>query len=179
MSPLVDPGCWRPLGDGRSAPAGSVTDTSLASRLVAYKRNVAGTYRSVPPGDIATSLPPGPYVVSEKIDGETWFLHCDGTTSTLLSPTGRAITGIPLTDEATTRLAGWSGLLAGELYAVCGDASGATPHDSRPRVFDLHAALGGGPDARTDRLRFAAFDILDDRGGPRAPSATPPQGIPP
>ena len=170
MSPLVDPARWRPFGDGRtssagrSAPAESVTDTSLASRLAAYKRNVAGTYRSLPPGDIATSLPAGPYVVSEKIDGETWFLESDGIATTLLSPTGRAITGVPLTDEANTLLDGWSGLLAGELYAVRGDTSSATPHADRSRVFDLHAALGGGANARTDRLRFAAFDILDDRG---------------
>ena len=30
------------------------------------------------------------------------------------------------------------------------------------RVFDLHAAMGGGALAQTDRLRFAAFDVLLD-----------------
>jgi transitional endoplasmic reticulum ATPase len=162
MTALTDPARWRPLGNGRSAPAGSVTDTSLASRLAAYKRNVAGTYRSVPPGDIANSIPAGPYVVSEKIDGETWFLHSDATATTLLSPRGRAITGVPLTDEASTLLDGWSGLLAGELYAVQSNTNEDRQPYERPRVFDLHAALGGGADARTDRLRFAAFDILRD-----------------
>ena len=164
MSPLVEPALWQPLGEGRAAPAGSVADSTLASRLATYKRNVAGAYRNLPPGDVATALPPGPYIVSEKVDGETWFLHRDGAATTLLSPTGRAITGVPLTDEADTLLADWSGLLAGELYAVREAVAGSAPRGSRPRVFDLHAALGGGADARTDRLRFAAFDILSDQG---------------
>ncbi len=78
----------------------------------------------------------------------------DPASRTLVSPTGKAITSVPLTNEADTLLAGWSGLLAGELYAA---------HDGvRPRVFDLHAALGGGEQAQVDRLRFAAFDLLLD-----------------
>jgi ATP-dependent DNA ligase len=99
-------------------------------------------------------LPPGPCVASEKIDGETWFLHRAGEVTTLLSPTGKAVTGVPVTDEAGSLLGGWSGLMAGELYAA--RANG------RPRVFDLHAAMGGGALAQTDRLRFAAFDLLLD-----------------
>ena len=59
-----------------------------------------------------------------------------------------------MTDEAGALLGQWSGLLAGELYAA--RAKG------RPRVFDLHAAMGGGALAQTDRLRFAAFDVLLD-----------------
>ena len=47
-----------------------------------------------------TLLPPGPCVASEKLDGETWFLHRDGDLATLLSPTGKAVTGVPVTDEA-------------------------------------------------------------------------------
>jgi len=138
------------------APAGSIADAILAARLAAYKRNVAGSYHGIAPGDIATTLPPGPYTVSEKVDGETWFLNCDGASATLLSPTGKAITGIPVTEEAQRICEGWTGLLAGELYAET--------TNGRARVFDLHATMGGGANAKTDRLRFAAFDILDDDG---------------
>jgi len=152
--PIVEESRWQPLGQGRMAPAGSIADASLGARISAYKRNVAGSYRSVAPDAIATALLPGPYTVSEKVDGETWFLHCDGASATLLSPSGKAITGIPFTEEAVRICDGWTGLLAGEFYA---DSS-----SGRPRIFDLHAAMGGGADAQTDRLRFAAFDILDD-----------------
>ena len=154
--PIVKESRWQPLGSGRSAPAGSNADAPLAARLAAYKRNIAGSYRSVAPDDIATALPPVPCTVSEKVDGETWFLHCDDQRATLLSPSGKAITNIPVTDEAQGLCEGRTGLLAGELYA---DSS-----NRRPRVFDLHAAMGGGANAQVERLRFAAFDVLDDDG---------------
>jgi len=147
---------WQPFGPGRIAPAGSIPDSALAARLSAYKRNVAGSYQGLAPGDITTALPPGPYIASEKVDGETWFLTSDGESSTLLSPSGKAIAGIPLTQGACRSLDGWTGLMAGELYAVS--------TNGRPRVFDLHAAMGGGANAQVERLRFAAFDILDDDG---------------
>jgi AAA+ superfamily predicted ATPase/ATP-dependent DNA ligase len=155
MTTMVDPSRWHPLGAGRIAPAGSVRDAALTARLAAYKRDVAGAYRSVPPADLISTLPPGPYVVSEKVDGETWFLHRTDDTSTLLSPAGKAITGVPLTSETDALLAGWTGLLAGELYAARDRGC--------PRVFDLHAALGGGERAQVERLCFAAFDLLQDR----------------
>jgi len=147
---------WQPFGPGRIAPAGSIPDSALAARLSAYKSNVAGSYQGLAPGDITTALPAGPHIVSEKVDGETWFLHGHGERVTLLSPSGKAITGLPITEEACRSLGGWTGLLAGELYAQC--------TNGRPRVFDLHAAMGGGANAQVERLRFAAFDILDDDG---------------
>jgi len=136
------------------APTGSLADPALAARISAYKRNVAGSYQGVAPDDIETTLPSGPFIVSEKVDGETWFLRRDGANATLLSPSGKTVTGIPITEEAGRICGGWAGMLAGELYAES--------TNSRPRVIDLHAAMGGGADAQTDRLRFAAFDILDD-----------------
>ena len=154
MTTLVEPSRWQPLGVGRGTPAGSLVDAAVAARIAAYKRDVAGAYGGVSPGDLETSLPPGPCEVSTKVDGETWFLHRSADETTLVSPAGKAITGVPLTDEADALLAGWSGLLAGELYAV--------RDGGRPRVFDLHAALGGGERAQADRLRFAAFDLLLD-----------------
>ena len=153
---LVDQTRWQPFGPGRMAPAGSIVDSALAARITAYKRNVAGNYHGIAPDDIETALPPGPIIVSEKVDGETWFLHFDGQSISLLSPSGKVVTGIPLTEEAHKTCSGWTGLLAGELYAES--------RRGRPRVFDLHAAMGSGANAQTERLRFAAFDILDDNG---------------
>ena len=146
MTALVDPYRWQ--------------DAAVVRRVAAYKRDVAGAYRSVSPGAVETTLPPGPCVVSKKVDGETWFLHrADGTT-TLVSPTGKAITSVPLTNEADALLGGWSGLLAGELYAAC--------DGGRPRVFDLHAALGGGEQAQVGRLRFAAGAAAGRAPAPRS-----------
>ncbi len=123
---------------------------AIQTMIAAYKRNVAGAYRSLAPDRIEAELSPGPCTVSEKIDGETWFLHADGERCILLSPFGKKLENIPLTMEAQKVLNGWRGLLAGELYAAV--------DSDRSRVFDLHAALGrkGNP----DRLRFAVFDIL-------------------
>lgn len=127
-------------------------NAAIQSAISAYKRNVAGSYRSCAPGDMLTTLPPGPCVVSEKIDGETWFLHADSECCVLRSPFGKTLMNIPLTGDAERILHGWRGLLAGELYAAV--------ESGRPRVFDLHTALGS--HVNPDRLRFAAFDVLMD-----------------
>ncbi len=123
---------------------------AIQTMIAAYKRNVAGAYRSLAPDRIEAELSPGPSIVSEKIDGETWFLHADGERCILLSPFGKKLENIPLTIEAQKGLNGWRGLLAGELYAAV--------DSGRSRVFDLHATLGrkGNPDC----LRFAVFDVL-------------------
>jgi hypothetical protein len=73
MSALVEPARWQPFGTGRMAPAGSLANAALLGRVQAYKREVAGSYRSLPPDQISTFLPPGPCLASEKLDGETWF----------------------------------------------------------------------------------------------------------
>lgn len=155
---IIDKSRWQPLGCGLAAPMGSVIDTALAARLAAYKRNVAGRYQSVAPGDILTKIPGGAHIVSPKIDGEQWFLYADGNGggAVLLSPTGRAVTGVPLTDEAAEHLAGNHVLIAGELFA------NGTP--DRPRVHDVATVLGGGAQAEVNRLRFAPFDLLQDDG---------------
>ena len=148
---------WQPLGEGRQAPAGSLRDLGLAALLAGYKEDVARRYQSLPPDRIEQSLPPGYIIISTKIDGETWFLHKDARGTRLLSPTGRIIEAIGLTAEAERLLVGWQGLMAGELYAAV--------DSGRPHVFDLHATLGGGPAAETQRLRWAAFDLLRDGDG--------------
>ncbi|MHB9038664.1 MAG: AAA family ATPase [Armatimonadota bacterium] len=155
MSELIS-GRGRPLGSGQMYPAGSVRDSELAALLTLYKSNVAGTYASVSPDSILTTIPPGSHIASTKVDGEQWFLYKGNDCTVLLSPNGKVIAGehIHVIRKASCVLAGWTGILAGELYA-------ATDAD-RPRVFDLHSALGGGADAQVDRLRFAVFDILRD-----------------
>jgi hypothetical protein len=137
-------------------PTGSVRDTELASLLTLYKRDVAGAYTTVSADAITPTIPTGDHVASTKIDGEQWFLYKDDDCTVLLSPNGKAITGndVHVMNEADRLLQGWTGILAGELYA--------TVDAGRPRVFDLHSALGGGVSAQVDRLRFAVFDILRD-----------------
>ncbi|MFH1537767.1 MAG: hypothetical protein ABIH66_02330 [bacterium] len=153
---VIDESRRQPLGRGLAAPMGSIVDTALAARLAAYKRNVAGRYQSVAPGDVLTKVPDGTHIVSPKIDGEQWFLYTNSSDTVLLSPTGRAITGIPLTDEAAGCLGNHNVLIAGELYA------NGTP--DRPRVHDVASALGGGAQADVNRLRFAPFDLLQNGG---------------
>jgi len=146
----------KPLGTGRMYPAGSLADRRLLDILASYKRNVAGAYSSVSPDAVSTVFPSGYHIVSTKVDGEQWFLCKDEDDTNLVSPNGKIITGVPVTDEAKTILSDWSGILAGELYSAV--------DTGRPRVYDLHSALGCGIDAQVDRLRFAAFDIVMNDG---------------
>ena len=149
-------GRGRPLGSGLMYPTGSVRDMQFAALLTLYKRDVAGAYTGVSPGAIATTVPTGDHIASTKIDGEQWFLYKGGDGAVLLSPNGKAVAGndVHVMKEADRLLHGWTGILAGELYA--------TVDAGRPRVFDLHSAMGGGASAQVDRLRFAVFDILRD-----------------
>ncbi|MCL5104998.1 MAG: hypothetical protein M1133_12910, partial [Armatimonadetes bacterium] len=155
MSILIS-GRGMPLGSGRIHPAGSIRDAELAALLTLYKRDVAGAYAGMAPDSVAATIPTGSHIASTKIDGEQWFLCKDGNGVVLISPNGKAIVGndVHVMKEADRVLAGWTGILAGELYA--------TVDAGRPRVFDLHSALGGGAGADVDRLRFAVFDILRD-----------------
>ena len=130
---------WKPLGTGRQAPASSIPSRKLAQKIADYKNRVAGRYRSLSPQDI-TRLS-GDMILSPKIDGETWFLYSKNGEAYLLSPSGKVITDVPVTEEAKNIINDRQLLLAGELYA-----SGA----GRPRVYDLHSALGGGDNAKTD-----------------------------
>ena len=113
---IVDESKMARLGNnGWMAPAESLTDIKLARHLAVYKRTVAGNYRSVAPDDIAKSIPIGEHIVSEKVDGETWFMRVKDGEAALLSPSGKVIVGIPLLDEAKEHLGKQSLLAAGEL----------------------------------------------------------------
>ncbi len=151
---IVDQSRWKPFGQGRIAPQGSIENTVLAARLAAYKRNVASSYRSVSPDNILQTIPPGSHILSPKIDGECWFLYAWDGEVHLLSPSGRAITGIPITQEVAESLGDQRMLVAGELYT--------TSKSGRSHVYDIMSALKTGEHAKTDRLRFAAFDLIQD-----------------
>jgi ATP-dependent DNA ligase len=144
---------YKPLGKGRFHPAGSVGDQRIAEIVSSYKQDIAGAYTSVSCDAIRQNIPSGRHIVATKVDGEQWFLlkNCDGVY--LISPNGKVIAGIEAMEEAEEILQDWTGLLAGELYAAV--------ETGRPRVYDLHSVLGGGIDAETSRIHFAAFDLLD------------------
>jgi AAA+ superfamily predicted ATPase len=145
---------WQPLGTGRQSPVGALIDARLAARLTAYKHEVAGAYASLALEDVARVVPAGPCLLSPKIDGMTAFLLKRGAQTVVLTPHGQVLAELPLTQEAAAVLGAWEGLLAGELYAEA--ATG------RPTIYGLLAALGGGAAADVARLRFAAFDLLQD-----------------
>jgi len=151
---IIGEGRCSPLGQGRFYPAGSVGDPKIAEIVSSYKRDIAGAYTSVSCDAIHQSIPIGKHTVSTKVDGEQWFLLKDSDGCYLVSPNGKVITGIEATEESEGLLQGWTGLFAGELYAAVGTG--------RPRVYDLHSLFGGGTDAETGRIRFAAFDLLQD-----------------
>jgi AAA+ superfamily predicted ATPase len=145
---------WQPLGTGRQSPVGALTDARLAARLAAYKHEVAGAYHSLALEEVARVVQAGPCCVSPKVDGMTAFLLKRGAQTVVCTPRGQLLADVPLTQEAAAVLGTWEGLLAGELYAEA--ATG------RPTIYGLLAALGGGAAADVARLRFAAFDLLQD-----------------
>lgn len=162
---------WQPLGTGRQSPTGALRDARLSARIAAYKRDVAGAYRSLTldgpdesgpsrygssqyRDDLGTVLASGPCWVSSKIDGMTAYLFRRDGVTVVLTPTGEVLADLPLTVEADQVLEEWTGLLAGELYAVA--------EQGRPTIYSLLAALGGKDAAPVERLRFAAFDVLQD-----------------
>ena len=142
----------KPLGKGvREA---ELTDTDLRDRLAAYRRRVAGNYRPLSPDEIA-KLPNGPMWVSEKVDGELWFLISRGGEVILANPQGSVIAGeIPVIAQAG-KLPDDT-IIAGELHAKV--------EGRRARVGDLAAVMSGGPSAKTGNIVFAAFDLVQAAG---------------
>jgi len=127
-----------------------IDNADLIDRLSGYKRRIAGNYRPVTPEEIK-QLPASNYLVSEKIDGELWFLVLDGKNSFFTNPSGKVIHGsLPQLEEAASLPNG--DILVGELHAV-GDSE-------RPRVGDLSSVLSEAGQARCTDLRFAVFDAL-------------------
>ena len=110
---------WQPLGSGRQAPVGALRDARLSERIAAYKRDVAGAYRNLPPDDLGTVLLSGSCWISPKVDGMTAYLYRRDGVTVVLTPTGQVLADLPLTIEADQVLGEWAGLLAGERAATC------------------------------------------------------------
>ena len=142
----------KPLGKGTGDA--TLTDSSLADQLAAYRRRVAGNYRPLPPDEIA-KLPHGPMWVSQKIDGELWFIVSVGGETFLSNPQGLVIHGdIPILGQVGKLPDGV--VIAGELHAKV--------EGRRARVGDLASVMGGGASAKTESIAFTAFDLVKDTG---------------
>ncbi|MBZ0119334.1 MAG: hypothetical protein K8H88_20250, partial [Sandaracinaceae bacterium] len=85
---------------GQRAPIESLADEALAKTLRNYKRSVAKRYRVVDPDQIERLLPPGTYWVSNKLDGELWFLVKREGEVALCAYNGRVVRGTRLAKEA-------------------------------------------------------------------------------
>ncbi|MCR9161620.1 MAG: hypothetical protein ACE37F_35595 [Nannocystaceae bacterium] len=148
----------RPCGKGHHRPAGSVTDRDLATAIRRYKRGTASRYTALVPDELPSRLPPGPYLVSPKVDGEQWCLVFEDGDVFLANPAGRVLSGdIPVLEEARAVMDRVSGttVIAGELFAA--------RKEGRSRHGDLASALSGDEKAQIDRVGFMAFDLV--RGG--------------
>lgn len=141
-----------PLGAGIGDA--SLDDSEVVDQLASYRRRVAGNYRPLPPDEIV-KLPNGPMWISEKIDGELWFLVSMGGETFLANPQGSVIAGdLPVISQAGKIPDGT--IIAGELHAKV--------EKHRARVGDLAAAMAGGASASTESIAFAAFDLVQEAG---------------
>jgi hypothetical protein len=137
-----------PFGDGLANA--SLQDSDLLDVLSSYKRRVASNYRAVLPDDMGT-LPNDGLLVSNKIDGELWFMIAMQGEVFLANPRGRVITGKLPIFKGVAKLPDHT-IIAGELHVQV--------DHGRCRVGDLSALIAQGKQADINRLRFAAFDIL-------------------
>lgn len=145
----------RPCGKGQHSPAGSVTNVELANAIRRYKRGIASRYTALVPDELEARLPPGPYLVSPKVDGEQWCLVFENDDVFLANPAGRVLSGdLPLLDEARKLLSRVDGttVIAGELFAA--------RKEGRSRHGDLASALSGDTKAPVERVAFMAFDLV-------------------
>ncbi|MCC6872882.1 MAG: ATP-dependent DNA ligase [Sandaracinaceae bacterium] len=147
---------FEPYAGGQRAPIESLADEALAKALRNYKRAVAKRYRVVDPDQIERLLPPGTYWVSNKLDGELWFLVKREGEVALCAYNGRVVRGTPLAKEAERVLSAHGDIVvAGELIAP------PSP-DARARV--QHVATAFGDEALEKAMQFHAFDLVDDGG---------------
>jgi len=153
------------LGKGYFYPPGSCEDDALLQLMSRYKRAVASRYLAVKEEGIEELQLSGA-MVTQKLDGELWFLLWAKGKAMLYSVNGRMIGGeLPLLVDAKRAL-GKTGskddlLFAGELY-VQGKG------DDRPRVGDVSKFLSAGSD-KNDNLMFAAFDLIQTEDGAPVP----------
>jgi Arc/MetJ family transcription regulator len=137
---------------------GTLTDAVIIDQLAAYKRRIAGGYRPLSEDEIE-KLPSGKMWVSEKIDGELWFLISISERTFLSNPRGEVIDGnVPVLAQVG-KLNNQT-IIAGELHA--------RKDGSRARVGDLASLMSGGGAAKTEAIGFAAFDLIQEDGASSA-----------
>jgi len=163
MAALFDKAKGSALGSGKVMPPGSLRDETLLGTLARYRRSVASGYSPVGLDELPTvfaSAGKGEVFMSEKLDGELWFLVIQGKEACFANSRGRVIHGkLPLLSEAQyagKTISSPMAIFAGELYAT------STNGKDRPRAADLAAVLAGGK-SKAARLRFAVFDIVELR----------------
>lgn len=127
-------------------PPGSERTEQVMAEILNYRSVVAMRYAACPPGEVTNKSASAPFLVSRKLDGETWFLIVDPEQPRLVAPNGRTLTGdLPI----LTDLSGLPGgsIWAGELHV---------PSQQRERVGDVAAAIANDP----DRLALGVFDLV-------------------
>ena len=125
--------------------ANQVEEQSAVSAITDYRTLVAQRYTPCPPAEIERFLSTEPFVCSQKIDGELWFIDTTLGKPRLIAANGRIATGTKILDQAASIPKG--NIIAGELYVK---------KDGRERVGDIAQAFGSGEDT----LSFAAFDLV-------------------
>ena len=137
MAALFDKAKGNALGTGKVMPPGSLQDEALLGTLAGYRRSVASSYSPVGLDELSTvfaSAGKGEVFMSEKLDGELWFLVIQGKEACFANSRGRVIHGkLPLLSEAqdaSKAISSPMAIFAGELYATSANGK------DRPRVAD-------------------------------------------
>ena len=140
---------------GKGTVNAELNDPELIDILSAYRRKVAGNYRSLLLDDFG-SLPSSGLLVSSKIDGELWFLVSSQKMVFLTNTRGVVIHGdIPVLQQGKSLPE--NTIIAGELYAQV--------EGRRSRVGDLAALLASTEPSDSGKLSFGAFDLIGHPDG--------------
>jgi ATP dependent DNA ligase C terminal region len=150
------------LGDYGTVRAELLADPLLWGRVQEARRLLSSRMTSIARDELKARIPSGEVHVSRKVDGEFTVLVVDGEEAFTVNPGGTVRVGLPLLEEAAM-LVGKAGkrrvVAVGELYL----------HDPTRRTFihDVNGVLNRPVNpAELDRIRFAAFDLLE----PAAPA---------
>jgi hypothetical protein len=163
-NPLIDAtGLRIRRGSYAIASATALGNPRLLPVVQDYRRQSSGRMMPLDREDMHRRLPAARYHVSRKIDGEFTALYIDSDNVFTLNPGGTVRMGLPWQAEAESLLQKHrSGIgqlvIAGEMYAETG---------GRARVHDVISLLRHPEsDDDLDRVRFAAFDIIEMDGKP-------------
>ena len=127
--------------------SGTYSDSEIKPVLDRYRQIVAQRYTPCPPSDLNRLLAAPPFYVSQKIDGELWFLVKGPQEIQLVAANGRVLTGNHEIFTLAKSLPSGA-VLAGELNV--------SRPEGRERVGDVRSALASSP----ENLNFSVFDIL-------------------